>query len=149
MLEGSKPNPSHVKPGEVRNPGGRPKGSTTKKYNIKERLLGKYNTHPVDRLVKLANDLEFLGRFKEAAAIWENLLKYFEPTKKPVESVPEKPTPEGSVEAAEETFRLLQEMEQDGLKPTESSKGDGLEIRPTDVSPEASPKTDLPGHKEQ
>jgi hypothetical protein len=146
---GDKVNPSRIKPGEIRNPGGRPKGSTSKKYNIKERLLGKYQTHPVDRLVKLANELEYRGQFEEAAAIWENLLKYFEPTKKPVESAPEKPSPEGSVEAAEETFRLLQEMEQDGLKPTESSKGDGLEGRPTNVPPEASPKTDLPGHKEQ
>lgn len=146
---GDKTNPSHVKPGEVRNPGGRPKGSTSKKYNIKERLLGKYQTHPVDRLVTLANALEGRGQFEEAAAIWENLLKYFEPTKKPVESAPEKPTPEGSVEAAEETFRLLQEMEQDGLKPTESSKGDGLEIGPVDVSPKTSTEADLSGHKEQ
>lgn len=142
-------NPSHVKPGEVRNPGGRPKGSTSKKYNIKERLLGKWQTHPADRLVQLANYLEESGKLEEAASIWENLLKYFEPTKKPVETEPEKATPEGSVEAAEETFRLLQEMEQDGLKPNQSRKGDGLENGPTDVSPEASPKTDLSGHKEQ
>lgn len=142
-------NTGNMKPGQSLNPAGRPKGSVTKKYQIKERLLGKFQTHPVDRLVKLANALEGTGKYEEAAAIWENLLKYFEPTKKPVESVPEKASPEGSVEAAEETFRLLQEMEQDGLKPTESSKGDGLENRPVDVSLEASPKTDLPGHKEQ
>ena len=146
---GDKTNPGYIQPGEVRSPGGRPKGSTGRKYNIKERLLGKYKTHPVDRLVVLANALEARGQFEEAAKVWENLLKYFEPTKKPVESAPEKATPEGSVEAAEETFRLLQEMEQDGLKPTESSKGNGLEIGPTNVSPEASPETDLPGHKEQ
>lgn len=142
-------NSGNIPKGTSLNPAGRPRGSTSKKYQIKERLLGKYQTHPVDRLVTLANALEARGQFEEAAAIWENLLKYFEPTKKPVESIPEKQSPEGSVEAAEETFRLLQEMEQDGLKPTESSKGDGLENGPINVSPEASPKTDLPGHKEQ
>lgn len=142
-------NPSRIKPGETRNPGGRPKGSTTKKYQIKERLLGKFQTHPVDRLVKLANSLEAAGKFEEAASIWENLLKYFEPTKKPIETVPEKASPEGSVESAEETFKLLQELEQNGTEPIKSSEGDGLENRATNVSPETSPKTDLSGHTEQ
>lgn len=141
-------NPSHMKPGETKNPNGRPRGSVSKKDQIKERLLKKHLTHPVDKLVALAKSLEERGQFEEAASIWENLLKYFEPTKKPVECAPEKTTPEESVEAAEETFRLLQEMEQNGLKPTESSKGDGLEIRPVDVPPETSAETDLPGHKE-
>ncbi len=139
----------NMKPGQSLNPAGRPKGSTTKKYQIKERLLGKFQTHPVDRLVKLANALEGNGKYEEAAAIWENLLKYFEPTKKPVECEPEKATPEGSVESAEETFKLLQELEQDGLNQIKSSEGDGLAERPVDVSSETSPKADLPGHPEQ
>lgn len=146
----NKENPSHFKPGqETPNPGGRPRGSTSKKFQVKERLLGKWQTHPVDKLVKIANALEGNGRYEEAAEIWTNLLKYFEPTKKPVEVAPEKTTPEESAEAAEETFKLLQELEQHGLKSTESSEGDGLETGTTDVSPEASPKTDLSGHKEQ
>lgn len=138
-----------MKPGESLNPAGRPKGCKTKKFQVKERLLGKWKTHPVDRLVAIANALEAKGLAEEAAEIWMNLLKYFEPTKKPVESAPEKTTPEESVEAAEETFRLLQEMEQHGLQPDKSSEGDGLENRPVDVSPKASTETDLPGHKEQ
>ncbi len=142
-------NPSHIPKGTSLNPAGRPKGSVSKKYQIKERLLGKFQTHPVDRLVKLANALEGRGQFEEAAAIWENLLKYFEPTKKPVECAPEKTTPEESVDAAEETFKLLQELEQNGISQVKSSEGDGLAARPVDVSPEASAKEDLPGHKEQ
>lgn len=138
----------NIKPGQILNPAGRPRGSTTKKYQIKERLLGKWQTHPVDRLVKLANELEIKGKFEEAAAIWEKLLKYFEPTKKPVECEPEKATPEGSVESAEETFRLLQELEQNGLSQIKGSEGNGVEERPVDVSSETSPKTDLPGHTE-
>ena len=146
----NKENPSHLKPGQPSlNPMGRPKGSVSKKYQVKERLLGKWQTHPVDKLVKIANALEGSGRFEEAAEIWTNLLKYFEPTKKPVEVAPEKSTPEESAEAAEETFKLLQELEQHGLKPTESSEGDGLETRPTNVSPKASTETNLPGHTEQ
>lgn len=138
------------KPGQPSpNPMGRPKGSTSKKLQVKERLLGKWQTHPVDRLVKIANHLEEVGAYEKAAEIWENLLKYFEPTKKPVEVAPEKTTPEESAEAAEETFKLLQELEQHGLKPTESSEGDGLETGKTDVSPKASSEANLPGHTEQ
>src|ERR1700690_532498 len=39
------------------NPGGRPKGALSKKTHpqVKERLLGKWKTHPVDKLVELAN----------------------------------------------------------------------------------------------
>lgn len=144
-----KSNPSYIQPGEVLNPMGRPRGSVSKKFQVKERLLGKWKTHPVDRLVMIANHLEDTGRHEEAAEIWTNLLKYFEPTKKPVEVAPEKTTPEESVEAAEETFRLLQELENNGLKSIESSEGDGLETRKADVSPKTSPKTDLPGHTEQ
>jgi hypothetical protein len=142
-------NPSHIKKGQSLNPAGRPKGSVSKKYQIKERLLGKFQTHPVDRLVKLANALEGNGKFEEAAAIWENLLKYFEPTKKPVECAPEKSTPKESVDAAEETFKLLQELEQHGIEPIKSSEGDGLAKGPVVIPSEASPKTDLPGHTEQ
>lgn len=139
----------NIKPGQILNPAGRPKGSLTKKYQIKERLLGKFQTHPVDRLVKLANALEGNGKYEEAAAIWENLLKYFEPTKKPVECEPEKASPEGSVESAEETFRLLQELEQNGLSTTKGSEGNGVAEGTVDVPPQTSSKENLPGHTEQ
>lgn len=143
------PNSSHIKTGQILNPGGRPRGSVSKKYQIKERLLGKFHTHPVDKLVELATLLTRDGKFDEAAAIWENLLKYFEPTKKPVATAPEKSTPEESVESAEETFKLLQELEQNGISQVKSSEGNGMEIGKTDVPSEASTETDLPGHTEK
>ena len=145
----NKENPSYFKAGNNKNPGGRPKGSVSKKFQVKERLLGKWQTHPVDKLVKIANFLESSGRMEEAADIWTNLLKYFEPTKKPVECEPEKASPEGSVESAEETFRLLQELEQNGLGTTKSGEGTSVEAGPVDIPSETSSKTDLPRHTEQ
>ena len=140
-------NSGNIKPGQKLNPAGRPKGALGKKFQIKERLLGKHKRHPVDQLVRLAKNLEDRGKFEEAAKIWENLLKYVEPAKKPVETKPEPATPEESAEAAEETFKLLQELENHGVSETESSKGSGVEKRKTDVSPKAKPKTDLSGDK--
>lgn len=145
----SEGNPSHVKPGEVLNPAGKPRGTTMKKYQVKERLLKKYGIHPVDKLIKIAEQLEANGKFEEAADIWQNMLKYFEPTKKPVECTPEKTTPEESVDAAEETFKLLQELEQHGLKQTESGEGTGVESSEVDVPSETGPETDIPGHTKE
>lgn len=141
------------KPGVAQNPQGRPKGSLNGKSTpkVKERLLGKWKTHPVDKLVTIANFLTSIGTpdsLVEAATIWTNLLKYFEPTKKPVEIAPEKTTPEESAAAAEETYKLLEELENAGLSQTASSKGNGVESGTTPVSSKASPKEDLSGHKE-
>ena len=140
-------NPAFVK-GHAVNPGGRPKGSMNKRTHpqIKERLLGKWKTHPADKLVELANFVATSDP-KLAAEIWTNLLKYFEPTKKPVESAPEKTSPEESKEAAEETFRLLQELE-NGSIPDGSDQGSGVETGTTQVPSETSPKEDLREHKE-
>ena len=130
-------------PGKSLNPGGRPKGSLSRKTHpqVKERLLGKWQTHPVDKLVEIANRVTATDP-KMAAEIWTNLLKYFEPTKKPVESAPEKTTPEEAKEAAEETFKLLQEIENNGFNPA-SGKEPSLADGQTQVPPETSPETDL------
>jgi hypothetical protein len=141
------------KPGVAQNPQGRPKGSLSSKstHKVKERLLGKWKTHPVDKLVTIANFLTASGiseNMIEAATIWTNLLKYFEPTKKPVEITPEKSTPEESAAAAEETYKLLEELENAGLSQITSSKGNGVETGQTPVSLETSSKEDLSGHKE-
>jgi hypothetical protein len=138
-------------PGKSLNPGGRPKGSLSRKTHpqVKERLLGKWQTHPVDKLVEIANRVSASDP-KMAAEIWTNLLKYFEPTKKPVETVPVQNTPEESVAAAQETFRLLEEIEKHGLSgDTEGSQGTGVETRAADVHAQASPKEDLPEHQGQ
>lgn len=142
-------NPAMV-PGKAMNPQGRPKGSLSGKSHphVKERLLGKWKTHPVDKLVEIANRVSASDP-KMAAEIWTNLLKYFEPTKKPVEVTPEKNTPEESVLAAQETFRLLEEIEKNGLNgDTQGSQRPGVETGTADVSAQASPEEDLPEHKE-
>lgn len=140
-------NSGNIKPGQSLNPAGRPKGALGKKFQIKERLIGKHKRHPVDQLVRIAKELEGRGNFEEAAKIWTDLLKYIEPAKKPVETKPEPATPEESAEAAEETFKLLQELEQHGVNQTESRKGSGVEKRKADVPPKTSSKKDLPGDK--
>lgn len=111
------------------NPGGRPKGSLNKKSHpsVKERLLGKWKTHPVDKLVSIANFIEASDPSR-AAEIWADLLKYFESSKKPVAATPGKTTPEESRLAAEEAHRLLKEIEDNGYKQdTEGSNGSGVE----------------------
>ncbi len=125
-------NPNFVK-GTSQNPAGRPKGSLTKKTSpkIQERLLGKWKTHPADKLVEIANFVACTDP-ELAAEIWTNLLKYFEPTKKPVESAPEKTTPQESKEAAEETYRLLMELE-NGSVPDSSSQSNGVAPMPPQV----------------
>lgn len=131
------------------NPGGRPKGSMNRKTSMKisDRLLGKWKVHPADKLVELARYLTENGKYEEAAEIWTNLMKYFEPTKKPVESAPEKTTPEEAKDAAEETFRLLQEIENGTYKDTTGSKGLSVEKQPSTLPSEASSETHLPEHK--
>lgn len=109
------PSEHGFQPGSHANPNGRPKGAKGLKTNMKvrERLLGKWKTHPVDKLVELANFV-MIKDPKLSAEIWTNLLKYFEPTKKPVEVASEKTSPDESKAAAEETFRLLEELEANG-----------------------------------
>lgn len=138
----------NIRKGQVLNPAGRPKGAKGKKFNIKERIIGRWKTHPADELVKLAKAMQGRGEYEEAAKVWANLLKYFEPSKKPVESLPEKMSPEGSAEAAEETYKLLQELEQDGISEDGGSKGSGLADGTINVPPKTRPKKNLPGHKE-
>lgn len=113
------------------NPGGRPRGALGKKThpNVKERLLGKWQTHPVDKLVEIANHIQ-ASNPEKAAEIWTNLLKYFEPTKKPVEVAPEKTTPEESKAAAEETMKLLREIEENGYKQPDSKGSNGPSVEP-------------------
>jgi len=139
----------NIRKGQVLNPNGRPKGAKGKRFNIKERLLGKWKRHPADELVQLAKTLKDNGKYEEAADIWENLLKYFEPTRKPVESKPEPSNPDESAEAAAETFKLLEEIEQNGFDQTKGSERDGLEGGKINLPFKASPKEDLPGHKKQ
>ena len=137
----------NIKKGQRLNPAGRPKGSLGKKVGVKDRLLGKWKAHPADKLVMLANYLTNKGDFEEAAKIWQNLLRYFEPSKRPVESAPEKSTPEESAEAAEDTFRLLQELEQHGFSKDKSGEKPSVENRTPLVPPKTGAEKDLPRDK--
>lgn len=145
-LEADKPS-NAFKPGQpTANPQGRPKGTVNKKTSMKvaDRLLGKWKIHPADKLVEIAKHLSDMNQHEEAAEIWMTLLKYFEPSKKPVEMAPEKTTPQEAKEAAEETFKLLQQIENYGtFKDTASSKDNGMGTTSPQVSPQAGTEKDL------
>lgn len=137
--EPNKGNPDW-KPGVAQNPQGRPRGLNHLK--VRERLLGKHKTHPVDKLVQLAN-LVAVTDPELAAEIWLKLLSYMEPAKKPVETAPEKPgTPEDSKAAAEAAHHLLQELENDSNR--EGSSGTpSVANRKPEIQAEAGSEEDL------
>jgi hypothetical protein len=56
------------------NPLGRPKGPTKTALDTKRRLLAKWRTHPVDKLVRIANFIEATNP-EMAAKIWIKLLE--------------------------------------------------------------------------
>lgn len=124
-----KGNPNWKK-GQSANPQGKPRGVKHKKTlmdKVNERLKFKHKVHPVDQLVSIAlqarlNASPMNKDLELAADIWLKLLQYMEPTKKPVESAPEKPqTPEQSREAAEAALKLMEELS-DG-KTSEYKRG--------------------------
>lgn len=144
-----KGNPNWVK-GKSGNPSGKPTGTVSKKNSMKtqERLRRLHKTHPVDQLVDLAQR-NHLTNPKLAAEIWTRLLEYCEPTKKPVETVPEKPTtPEQSKENVEAMLKLLEDTEgtHDQRRTESSSDTTGLGKGTADVQAETSTKEDLPGN---
>lgn len=140
------PNPSHIKPGEVRGAGGRPVGSKTrsKSTDIKTRLMAKHKLHPADKLVALGQLFERSGKFDEAAKIWMMLLKYCESPKKQaiIKEEPE-PTPALSSELAD---KILEEFENNGSNPVKSDKGNGVEEESVDVPSETLTEEDISGH---
>ena len=144
--KGGNPN---LKPGVVLNPDGRPKGSRNRVVPVEERLRKKHKINPVDRLVDIAtttSDSEL------ATEIWLTLLKYCDapkPAQRKKES--KEPDPKDSKKAAENAFKLLQDIEnatlQSNKSPTndpapgssETSLGDGKDS----VQAEARSKKDL------
>lgn len=97
---------------------GRPKGTKNRVSagnKVTDRLQNKHKVHPVDMLVSLALEARLNKELELASDIWLKLLQYMEPTKKPVESAPEKPqTPEQSKEAAEAALKMLEEISNAG-----------------------------------
>ena len=131
------------------NPLGRPKGPTKVRLDSKRRLLGKWKTHPVDKLVRIANFIEATNP-EMAAKIWIRLLDSCEleerkrkDTLPPIESDEKTETP---TEA--ESLKILEEIE-NGQKALAGSNSDGLAAGPTPIQTETGPAQNLPGYKEE
>jgi hypothetical protein len=150
------PNPAWKK-GVAQNPNGRPKGSKNfalSLLKVANRLQYKHKIHPVDQLVEIAVMAQLNKEYELASEIWLKLLQYLEPTKKPVESAPEKPTtPAESVKNAEELLKELEDMANAGqstASTTESpSNPASMEVGETPVQIETCPEEDLQQHFEQ
>src|SRR5260370_12434706 len=70
-------NPAWGKGKPSANPFGRPKGPTKTRLDVKRRILLKWHTHPVDKLVKIANFIEVTNP-DLAGKIWMRILDSFE-----------------------------------------------------------------------
>lgn len=105
------------------NPGGRPKGS---KNRVKT-ALDRTGKDPVMELIKIAellngNPLEQQRKALEAATkIWMELLEYKQAKKK---ATTKEDAPEASKQAAEATFDLLKELENDNANTGIKSESD-------------------------
>jgi hypothetical protein len=145
------------KKGVAQNPNGRPKGSKNfalSLLKVANRLQYKHKVHPVDQLVEIAIMAKLNKEYELASEIWLKLLQYLEPTKKPVESAPEKPTTSAeSVQNAEALLKELEEMANAGqstASTTESpSNTSSMATGPTSIQIEACPEEDLQQHFEQ
>jgi len=128
---------------------GRPKGTRNKVRSgnkVADRLEHKHKVHPVDHLVSLALQARLNNELELASDIWLKLLQYMEPTKKPVESAPEKPqTPEQSKEAAEAALKMLEEISNTGDERGNQGSGNtpGLATGAFDVQAQTSSEKDL------
>ena len=150
------PNPNWKK-GVAQNPNGRPKGSKNfalSLLKVANRLQYKHKVHPVDQLVEIAIMAKLNKEYELASEIWLKLLQYLEPTKKPVESAPEKPTTSAeSVQNAEALLKELEDMANAGqstASTTEStSNQDSMAAGETPTQIEACPEDDLQQRFEQ
>ena len=133
---GNHPKPPVSKKGRKGNTGPR----EPKKLQVKKRVMGKWKTHPVDKIVKIANFVE--ARNPELAAkLWVRLLDSCELEEKAKKSfLPPAVGNESVAEAA--AMKALEEAEKDD-QATPQSGSDGLENRPVDVQIEAGPEEDL------
>lgn len=132
------------------NRGGRPKGSVQKKsLDVKKRLLGKWQTHPVDKLVKLANFIE-PSNPELAGKIWLRLLDSCElEERKNKNSLP--PMIAGEETTSEiDALKQLEEIENGSTKQINSSS-DSVGMAPGEITvqTETVPTEDLPGYKIQ
>lgn len=113
-----------------------------KKLQVKKRVMGKWKTHPVDKMVKIANFIE--GSNPELAAkIWMRLLDSCELEEKAKKGY--MPPVAGNESVAEaEAMKALEEAEKDDQATPQSSRN-GMENGPVDVQVEAGSEEDLSG----
>ena len=112
-----------------------------KRLNVKKRVLNKWKTHPVDKMVRIANFVEATNP-DLAAKIWMRLLDSCELEEKQKKGFMP-PVAAGSANDAEaEALRQLEEMEKDEPANPQSDS-DGLENGSADLQAETSPEEDL------
>ncbi len=135
-----KPLGNHPKPPS---PKGRTYGKREpKKLQVKKRVMGKWKTHPVDKMVKIANFIE-ASNPDLAAKIWMRILDSCELEEKAKKSF--MPPSVGDESLAErEAAKALEEAEKDD-EATPQSGSDGLERRETDLQAKTCPEKDLQG----
>ena len=112
-----------------------------KKLQVKKRVMGKWKTHPVDKMVRIANFIE--GSNPELAAkIWMRLLDSCELEEKAKKTFMPPGVPNESAAEAE-AMKALEEAEKDD-QATPQSSSHGMAAGPVDIQVETSPEEDLP-----
>lgn len=142
-------NPAFYKGMPSPNPKGKPKGMGPQKLNTKRRLFGKWHTHPVDKLVRVANFLE-ASNPEMCAKIWIRLLDACEEEERKNKGAMS-PIVQDTATSAIPTpdDKLLDELENHGSGAITSSKNTSVETGEADLPVEASAESDLPGHPEE
>jgi hypothetical protein len=137
-------NPNWGKGKPSANPFGRPKGPTKKTLDVKRRILLKWNTHPVDKLVRIANFVEATNP-DLCAKIWLRILDSCElEERKNKNSLP--PITEAAETTTEaDALKILEEIENGRAKEAiPPSNSNGLETRETNIQTETSSTEDIP-----
>lgn len=110
---------------------------------VKRRVRGKFKIHPVDKLISIAKFIEATNP-EFAAKIWIRLLDSceMEERKQKGASSPSLSADTSPTTEVDEND-LLEELEQNGLSTTPSSKDPSVESRPITVFAEAGPEVNL------
>lgn len=126
-----KPLGNHPKPPKGPSKAQRARGpQEPKRLQVKKRVLGKWKTHPVDKMVRIANFIE-ASNPELAAKIWMRLLDSCELEEKAKKGY--MPPVVGNESAAEaEAMRALEEAEKDE-QATPQSNSDGMGTGPSQI----------------
>ena len=112
-----------------------------KRLNVKKRVLNKWQTHPVDKMVKIANFVEATNP-DLAAKIWMRILDSCELEEKQKKGFLPPVSAVSASDAEAEALRQLEEIEKDEpVNP--QSDSDGLENGPIDLQVEAGSEENL------